>query len=75
MFQLLSLVILVFLNLLSLSNVESLKGVESNEYNLFLKKFANYTKTVRPVTNWNDRLGVDINVKLKKIASVVCFVF
>ncbi len=38
---------------------------------MFKTKFENYSKSVRPVNKWDDVLKVDINVKLKKIATVV----
>lgn len=49
----------------------ALKGLASKEYQLFNDLFKNYSRTIRPVANWEDVLQVNIKVQVNKIAKVV----
>lgn len=48
-----------------------LKGVANHEYDLYNKLFKDYTTSIRPVQNWNDRLDVFVKVQLNKVARVI----
>ncbi len=48
-----------------------LKGLASKEYDLFSDLFKNYSKSVRPVNNWEDVIQVNIVVQVNKVAKVV----
>ena len=45
--------------------------VKNVEYDLYNNLFQNYSNSIRPVDNWNDKINVDVNVHLRKIADVV----
>jgi hypothetical protein len=47
------------------------KEISNTEYNLFKQLFENYSKDVRPVKDWNEKLNLTVNVRVKKISSIV----
>ncbi len=48
--------------------------MKNEEYDLHNTLFQNYSYSIRPVENWGDKINVDVNVYLRKIADVVSIV-
>jgi hypothetical protein len=65
--------IYILLVCFKINNVESIRVNENSnsEYNLYTNLFVNYSKSIRPVKNWNSPVQVDINIRLNKISSVI----
>ncbi len=65
--------IYILLVCFKINNVESIRANENSnsEYNLYTNLFVNYSKSIRPVKNWNSPVQVDINIRLNKISSVI----
>jgi hypothetical protein len=65
--------ICILLVCFKINNVESIRVNENSnsEYSLYTNLFVNYSKSIRPVKNWNNPVQVDINIRLNKISSVI----